>query len=161
MGCPRVYTSMKKSTRTDKEQTLEDKVASVLCCSDVRPGRASQVLAFWFSETLPLDRCWVDAEPEQDREDGRLSCSLWGEGAQSGRTAYARAPPPPSPRKLLPLGLLLGCRQLVIRAAKLLDAHHPSPGLRSQGHRSANGLAWPGSPWRKGGNDYNCIKLAD
>ena len=29
MGCPRVYTNLKVSTRTDKEQTLEDKVASV------------------------------------------------------------------------------------------------------------------------------------
>ncbi len=29
MGCPRVYTNMKVSTRTDKDQTLEDKVASV------------------------------------------------------------------------------------------------------------------------------------
>ena len=29
MGCPRVDTTMKVSTRTDKEQTLEDKVASV------------------------------------------------------------------------------------------------------------------------------------
>ena len=29
MGCPRVYTNLKISTRTDKEQTLEDKVASV------------------------------------------------------------------------------------------------------------------------------------
>jgi len=29
MGCPRVYTTVKVSTRTDKDQTLEDKVASV------------------------------------------------------------------------------------------------------------------------------------
>ena len=29
MGCPRVYTTVKINTRTDKEQTLEDKVASV------------------------------------------------------------------------------------------------------------------------------------
>jgi len=29
MGCPRVYTNLKVSTRTDKEQTLENKVASV------------------------------------------------------------------------------------------------------------------------------------
>ena len=29
MGCPRVYTNLKVSSRTDKEQTLEDKVASV------------------------------------------------------------------------------------------------------------------------------------
>ncbi|WP_370594432.1 thiamine-binding protein [Synechococcus sp. CBW1108] len=27
--CPRVYTNLEVSTRTDKEQTLEDKVASV------------------------------------------------------------------------------------------------------------------------------------
>lgn len=29
MGCPRVYTSVKVNTRTDRDQTLEDKVASV------------------------------------------------------------------------------------------------------------------------------------
>ena len=29
MGCPRVYTTVKIDTRTDKDQTLEDKVASV------------------------------------------------------------------------------------------------------------------------------------
>ena len=29
MGCPRLYTTVKINTRTDKEQTLEDKVASV------------------------------------------------------------------------------------------------------------------------------------
>ena len=29
MGCPRGYTTVKINTRTDKEQTLEDKVASV------------------------------------------------------------------------------------------------------------------------------------
>ena len=29
MGCPRVYTTVKVSTRTDKDQSLEDKVASV------------------------------------------------------------------------------------------------------------------------------------
>ena len=29
MGCPRVYTTVKINTRTDKEQTLEDRVASV------------------------------------------------------------------------------------------------------------------------------------
>ena len=29
MGCPRVYTTVKINTHTDKEQTLEDKVASV------------------------------------------------------------------------------------------------------------------------------------
>ena len=29
MGCPRVYTTVKIDTRTDKEQTLEDKLASV------------------------------------------------------------------------------------------------------------------------------------
>jgi uncharacterized protein (TIGR00106 family) len=28
-ACPRVYTNLKVSTRTDKEQTLEDKVARV------------------------------------------------------------------------------------------------------------------------------------
>ena len=29
MGCPRVYTSVSINTRTDRDQTLEDKVASV------------------------------------------------------------------------------------------------------------------------------------
>jgi uncharacterized protein YqgV (UPF0045/DUF77 family) len=29
MGCPRVYTTLKINTRTDKDQTLEDQVASV------------------------------------------------------------------------------------------------------------------------------------
>jgi uncharacterized protein (TIGR00106 family) len=29
MGCPRVYTTVKINTRTDKDQTLENKVASV------------------------------------------------------------------------------------------------------------------------------------
>jgi len=29
MGCPRVYTTVKVNTRTDKDQSLEDKVASV------------------------------------------------------------------------------------------------------------------------------------
>lgn len=29
MGCPRIYTSVSINTRTDKDQTLEDKVASV------------------------------------------------------------------------------------------------------------------------------------
>ncbi|MCP9878094.1 MTH1187 family thiamine-binding protein, partial [Cyanobium sp. A2C-AMD] len=29
MGCPRIYTTVKVNTRTDKEQTLEEKVASV------------------------------------------------------------------------------------------------------------------------------------
>ncbi|MFZ9754150.1 MAG: MTH1187 family thiamine-binding protein [Cyanobium sp.] len=29
MGCPRVYTTVKINTRTDKDQSLEDKVASV------------------------------------------------------------------------------------------------------------------------------------
>ncbi len=29
MGCPRIYTTVKVNTRTDKDQSLEDKVASV------------------------------------------------------------------------------------------------------------------------------------
>jgi uncharacterized protein (TIGR00106 family) len=29
MGCPRLYTTVKINTRTDRDQTLEDKVASV------------------------------------------------------------------------------------------------------------------------------------
>jgi uncharacterized protein (TIGR00106 family) len=43
MGCPRVYTTVKINTRTDKEQTLEDKVASVqalLCCQASGTSRA-------------------------------------------------------------------------------------------------------------------------
>ena len=29
MGCPRIYTTVKVNTRTDRDQTLEEKVASV------------------------------------------------------------------------------------------------------------------------------------
>jgi len=29
MGCPRIYTTVKINTRIDKDQSLEDKVASV------------------------------------------------------------------------------------------------------------------------------------
>ncbi len=29
MGCPRIFTTVKVNTRTDRDQTLEDKVASV------------------------------------------------------------------------------------------------------------------------------------
>ena len=29
MGCPRIYTTVKVNTRTDRDQTLKDKVASV------------------------------------------------------------------------------------------------------------------------------------
>jgi hypothetical protein len=59
---------------------------------------------------------------------------------------------------LLPLGLLLvalppstlgrgkGAGERVIREAKLLTAHHPSPGLRSQDYCPANGLGFPESP---------------
>ena len=50
--------------------------------------------------------------------------------------------------KLLPFGLLLRRRQLVIREAKLLAAHCLIPGLRSQSHCPANGLGFPGSPWQ-------------
>jgi uncharacterized protein (TIGR00106 family) len=47
MGCPRVYTTVKINTRTDKDQSLEDKVASVqslLWCqpSGTRPARFSR-----------------------------------------------------------------------------------------------------------------------
>ena len=48
--------------------------------------------------------------------------------------------------KLLPFGLLLGCGELVIREAELLAAHHPSPGLRLQGHCRVEGLGFPESP---------------
>ena len=36
--------------------------------------------------------------------------------------------------KLLPLGLLLGRGELVVREAELLTTHHPSLALRSQHH---------------------------
>jgi uncharacterized protein (TIGR00106 family) len=43
IGCPRVYTMVKINTRTDKEQILEEKVASVqaLLCSKTTRGRAA------------------------------------------------------------------------------------------------------------------------
>ncbi len=40
MGCPRIYTTVTINTRTDKEQTLADKVAS-------------EVLEFWFGQSRP------------------------------------------------------------------------------------------------------------
>lgn len=43
-------------------------------------------------------------------------------------------------------GLLFGRRQLVILEAKLLTAHHPCPGLRSQSNDPVNGLGYPESP---------------
>ena len=45
--------------------------------------------------------------------------------------------------KLLPFGLLFGRGELVIREAKLLAAHQPSPGLRLQGHCLADVLGFP------------------
>jgi hypothetical protein len=48
--------------------------------------------------------------------------------------------------KLLPLGLLLGCGQLVVREAELLAAHSPSPVLRSQSHCRVDRLGFPESP---------------
>jgi len=48
--------------------------------------------------------------------------------------------------ELLSLGLLLGCGELVVREAGLLAAHHPSPGMRSQGHCPAGGVGFPESP---------------
>ena len=51
MGCPRVYTTETINTRTDKEQTLEDKVASV----------QAQPLSL-----RAVDLAWL-AEPEQAR----------------------------------------------------------------------------------------------
>jgi len=41
MGCPRIYTTVKINTRTDKDQTLEDKVASVQASSDASPRGTS------------------------------------------------------------------------------------------------------------------------
>jgi len=40
MGCPRIYTALKINTRTDRDQTLEDKVASVKALLQQRPERA-------------------------------------------------------------------------------------------------------------------------
>ena len=48
--------------------------------------------------------------------------------------------------KLLPIGLLLGCGERVIREAKLFATHQPSPGLRLQAHYRAAGLGFPESP---------------
>jgi len=43
MGCPRVYTTVKINTRTDKDQTLEDKVASLQVLeAEIRMGSAHQ-----------------------------------------------------------------------------------------------------------------------
>ena len=48
--------------------------------------------------------------------------------------------------KLLPLGLLLGRGEFVIREAELLAAHQPSPGLRLRPHCPAVGLGFPEPP---------------
>jgi len=45
--------------------------------------------------------------------------------------------------KLLPLDLLLGCRQLEVREAKLLISNDPSTGLRSPCHCPSYGLSFP------------------
>ena len=45
--------------------------------------------------------------------------------------------------KLLPLGLLLGRGELVIREAKLLASYQPSPGQRSGTHCPVDGLGFP------------------
>jgi uncharacterized protein (TIGR00106 family) len=39
MGCPRIYTTVKVNTRTDRDQTLEEKVASVEALLQQRPER--------------------------------------------------------------------------------------------------------------------------
>ena len=39
MGCPRVYTTVKINTRIDRDQTLENKVASVEALLQQRPDR--------------------------------------------------------------------------------------------------------------------------
>jgi uncharacterized protein (TIGR00106 family) len=39
MDCPRIYTSVKVNTRTDRDQTLEDKVASVQALLQELPHR--------------------------------------------------------------------------------------------------------------------------
>ena len=48
--------------------------------------------------------------------------------------------------KLLPLGLLLGRGELVIREAELLGAHQPSPGLRLRRNFRVDDLGFPVSP---------------
>jgi uncharacterized protein YqgV (UPF0045/DUF77 family) len=40
MGCPRIYTTVKVNTRTDRDQTLEDKVASVEALLQQLPQRS-------------------------------------------------------------------------------------------------------------------------
>ena len=49
--------------------------------------------------------------------------------------------------KLLTLGLLLSCGQLLIRKAERLATHQSSSGLRSQAHFRADGLGFPEPPW--------------
>lgn len=39
MGCPRIYTTVKVNTRIDRDQTLEDKVASVEALLQQLPHR--------------------------------------------------------------------------------------------------------------------------
>ncbi|MEA5414325.1 thiamine-binding protein [Synechococcus sp. BA-132 BA5] len=39
MGCPRIFTTVKVNTRTDRGQMLEDKVASVEALLQQLPGR--------------------------------------------------------------------------------------------------------------------------
>ena len=39
MDCPRIYTALKVNTRIDRDQTLEDKVASVEALLQQRPDR--------------------------------------------------------------------------------------------------------------------------
>ena len=68
MGCTRVSTTVKINTRTDKDQRLEDKVASVQ--AQIWCGTS---LAFAGDpRALPLslqavERGWLEAEPEQAR----------------------------------------------------------------------------------------------
>ncbi len=40
MGCPRIYTTVKVNTRTDRDQTLEDKVAIVEALLQQMPERS-------------------------------------------------------------------------------------------------------------------------
>jgi hypothetical protein len=55
MGCPRVYTTVKINMRTDKDQTLEDKVASVqalLCTAQALRRCRCSANACWRSVSL-------------------------------------------------------------------------------------------------------------
>jgi uncharacterized protein (TIGR00106 family) len=55
MGCPRIYTTVKVNTRTDKDQTLEDKVASVQALLRCH-ARENKRRRFWSSGSCRAGR---------------------------------------------------------------------------------------------------------